>query len=291
MGRTQRYFKRIGYVSIQGSDGMMHDYGDSVLDFRFSGEKVGGVYTDFQVGILGLNSATINDLTVWDAAKAIAASRRIEVYAGYEDGGIEHPLFEGIIVEAMPTNPPEMWMNFKCLNLAGGSASAERANRQLKQVEIGTLFGWIARDCGFGGRSQWKVTDVEPTDKVDFVYMDSSKENVKAFEDAFGLTVYEDGGILYAIGSRPQMDEPSDPITEVNQDTGMLALGNITLAGATIKTRLSDKAGLMSWINLTSKIVPKANGKYVVVRKRHVGHFRGEEWYTELETIRQGAKV
>ena len=113
----------------------------------------------------------------------------------------------------------------------------------------------------------------------------------RKFAESFGVIVFEEFGILYAIDNRPQLYPPSGTIIEVSQRTGMLALGNITLAGATIKTRLNDKSGLATWVSLTSEIVPKANGLYIVVRKKHTGHFRGQEWTTELETIRQGAKV
>ena len=71
----------------------------------------------------------------------------------------------------------------------------------------------------------------------------------------------------------------------------MLAVGNITTAGAVVRTRLDDSSGIFSWIDLRSSLVPSANGKYVIIRKKHVGHLRGNEWYTEFETIRQNAEV
>ena len=290
MRNVQTYYKRVGYVLIEGADGVMHRYGDSELDMRFSGEKVGTVYREFEVGILGLSASTINELTVWDKAKAVAASRRIEVYAGYAGGGIDHPLFSGIIIEAMPTNPPEMWMNFKCINMNGGDVGDWRRNELFENVAIGELFGWISEDCGFGGKWRWESSR-DPTDKVSFVMSGNARDNAERFAQAFDLTVFEDGGIMYARDARMQFDSPREPVVQVNQDTGMLALGNVTLAGATIKTHLSDRAMFGSWLYLTSKIVPKANGYYIVVRKKHVGHLRGEEWYTELQTIRKDARV
>lgn len=286
---VQTFYKRIGYVLIEGADGSMRRYGDSELDIKFSGEKVGSIYSDFEVGILGLSSETINELTVWDKEKAIAASRRIEVFAGYADGGIEHPLFSGVIIEAMPTNPPEMWMNFKCKNLSGGVRES-RSNVLEEGIAIGELFRWIAEDLGYEGSWQWKSSR-NPTEKVSFVMSRLATDNAERFAQTFGLVVYEDGGILYARDRNIQFEEPSSPVIQINQDTGMLALGNITLSGATIKTRLSDRAMLGTWIYITSKIVPKANGYYVVMRKKHTGHLRGEEWFTELQAIRKDARV
>ena len=71
----------------------------------------------------------------------------------------------------------------------------------------------------------------------------------------------------------------------------MISIGKVDIAGATIRTRLDDSSKLFSWINLQSVIIPKANGLYVVIKKKHKGHLRGGEWFTELETIRQGAAV
>ena len=41
-----------------------------------------------------------------------------------------------------------------------------------------------------------------------------------------------------------------------------------------------------------SKFIPKVNDDtYFVIKKKHTGHFRGEEWFTELDCIRRYAKV
>lgn len=289
MSDGQLYYKRVGYVAIEGADGVMRSYGGGDgLDFKFSGEKVGDIYAQFEVGILGLSAETINDLTIWNPGEAIAASRKIAVYAGYEEGGIEHPLFEGIILEAIPTNPPEMWVNFKCLRF--GDESGDVINPELlKDEKVGKIFNRLAYE--FGLNPKWNAISIPYDAKVDFDYSGGKCEVCRKFAEAFGVTVFEEFGILYAIDNRPQLYPPSGTIIEVSQRTGMLALGNITLAGATIKTRLNDKSGLATWVRLTSEIVPKANGLYIVVRKKHAGHFRGQEWTTELETIRQGAKV
>ena len=289
MAGGQVYYKRIGYVSIEDANGNMRSYGgNDGLDFKFSGEKVGDIYASFEVGVLGLSAETINDLTVWNPAEAIVSSRKIKVYAGYENGGIENPLFEGIIIEAIPTNPPEMWLNFKCLRFVDRESEVSNPS-MLKEVKLIDIFQRIGEDLGLNTR--WESEKVDKGKEVSFDYSGSKSQICDKFAAAFDLVVYEENGILYSGDKRPQMNGPHGTIVEINQNTGMLALGNITLAGATIKTRLNDKCGLMSWVHLTSVIVPKANGMYVVIRKKHYGHFRGQDWTTELETIRQGANV
>lgn len=266
----------------------MYRYGGDVdsLDFKFSGEKVGDIYTSFSVGILGLSSETVNALTTWNPAEAMAVSRRIEVYAGYEDGSIANPIFGGIVVEAIPTSPPEMWINMKCINLSGGGSI--RNPRSLIDTSLSGILSEIASDMGLSMR--WDA-DMDGSMKVKRFTLQGSHASIcEEFSNSFGVTVYEDRGILVACNKRPQMGTPKNPI-QIGIDTGMISLPKVSLAGATIKTRLKDDISLMSWIRLNSEIIPKANGLYVVTKKKHTGHFRGDDWYTELETIRMGAKV
>ena len=37
-------------------------------------------------------------------------------------------------------------------------------------------------------------------------------------------------------------------------------------------------------------IIPSASENYFVIGKRHVGQFRGNDWYTELKMIRRVSK-
>ena len=80
IGNTPRYWKRVGWVEIELDDGSMRSYGgtNDSLDFRFSGEKTGSIYSSFTVGILGLSRNTITALTVWSTANAPRRTRRLK---------------------------------------------------------------------------------------------------------------------------------------------------------------------------------------------------------------------
>lgn len=278
------FWKRIGYIAIEDRNGKMIKFGGSYdsLDFRFEGEKVGDIYPRFKCGILGLSMDHIQQLTVWNQAEAVKRARKIQVFAGYEKDGIANPIFEGFILTAMPTNPPEMWLNFDCLCSLDQAIPVDK-----EYVAVGTIksiFKEIATILSLGCR--WDSKKVDPDKRVKFSIRGTKSGLANRFAEAFGLKVYNNNGVLTALDPREWYNDAKNAV-EISTDTGMLGLGNVTMAGATIKTRLSDRAGLMSWINLKSKIVPSANGNYYVIRKKHVGHFRGDEWYTELETIRK----
>lgn len=282
------YWNRAGHIAIEGNDGEMHSYGGTNgLDFKFSGEKVGDIYAQFECSILGLSGRTINELTVWNPAEAFTRQRKIQVFAGYEDGGIENPIFEGIIVEAIPTSPPEMWLNFKCLHL-GDFTNIVSNPKQFKDTSLSQIFDEVGAELGL--ETFWTAWKVNPTTKGDFNLEGPLRTLAERFASQFNVTVYEEDGTLYCRDKRPQFDEP-ESIRDISLNTGMISIGKIDIAGATIRTRLDDSSKLFSWINLQSVIIPKANGLYVVIKKKHKGHLRGGEWFTELETIRQGAAV
>lgn len=279
------YWKRAGYVAIQDRSGSMVRFGGSKdsLDFRFEGEKVGDICPRFKVGILGLSKEHINQLTVWNPVEAITKARKIQVFAGYEKDSLLNPIFEGYVLNAMPTNPPEMWMNFDCIY--GLGQLTQIRDQKVMHESLETIAKELAWNLDM--KFYWASEKVDKDKKSKFVLAGSKMDCLRKFVDSNGLMVYNDGGILTFSDVRGWNGKVKRP-TNISIDTGMLGLGNVSLKGAVIRRRLDDTAGLFSWVHLTSSIVPSANGDYYVIKKKHVGHFRGDDWYTELDTIRKG---
>lgn len=284
MMTTERvYWKRAGYVQIQDRNNRMVSYGGSrdALDFRFEGEKCGDIYGEFSVGILGLSATTINDLTVWNPADAIERSRKIRVFAGYDIDALANPIFDGFILEAIPTSPPEMWLNMRCMcNL---DKSGPVVNKRMIYGKIPDLFDEVAKELSLEARIDAKGIDEEGS--YGFRMEGKKIDLAQRFADTFNLTVYDDNGILVATDKRPWLAKPQRSMS-LSIDNGLLGVGGISVAGATLRRRLDDTAGLFTWVDLKSTLVPSASGRYNVIRKKHKGHFRGEDWYTELECIR-----
>ena len=295
IGNTPRYWKRVGWVEIELDDGSMRSYGGTKdsLDFRFSGEKTGSIYSSFTVGILGLSRNTINALTVWDTAKAIKRKRRIRVFAGYSDDSIANPIFDGFVMDAIPTNPPEMWLNFNCMKFFGKHdpvvGIAPMRDKPLKNIarSIASIL-----DLGWNGKS-WRSKEVDGNAKKSFHFMHSKAQLMQEFERKFGVRMCDCNGIMVVDDKRPWITHAGDgPSTVLSTDTGLLNLGNITMKGWIAKRRLDETAGLLEWVRFESKFIPKVNDDtYFVIKKKHTGHFRGEEWFTELDCIRRYAKV
>ena len=288
---ANRYWKRTGHISIEGGDGKMYSFGgDDGLDFKFSGEKIGDYFFEFKCGILGLNFEHINELTVWNPAEASRPDRkrRIEVYAGYASQEEDSPIFSGVIMNAVPTNPPEMWLNFSCMFMGNSDRVVSRPY-VMRDARLIDIMKAISIELGYKD-IKWDAGEELAETLADFEICGPIKTLAQRFSWQFNLRSYLEDGILKCVKTRPQLYKPENPRL-INIENGMLGINKIDIVGATIRTRLDDSSKLFGWIELESKMIPKSNGMYCIMRKKHVGHFRGEEWYTELDTYRQGAQA
>lgn len=278
----QKYWNRAGYLEIE-------DFGKlpEGLDIKFDVRKYGNFNVQFSAGVLGLSSYHINELTVWNPRDALESTREIKVFAGYESDSLKFPIAKGFIFTARPTPPPEMWIDFNCMISIKNKVPVEE-EEHMRGAEIIKV---AERICKLNGYSfTWK-SSIAKNAKVNFMISGSADGLVKHFENAFNVVAVlgdKDDITFYDNKAWNRMSVPNNISSVINTETGLLMVGNIDLGGATVRTRLNDRYQLFDWVRLESSLIPKANGNYFVLSKRHVGHLRGNEWYTELELIRRG---
>jgi hypothetical protein len=267
----------------------MRRYGGSVdgLDFKFDIKYTGDIACQLTVGILGLGRDTIQRLTVWNYAQAITRGRKIAVYAGYEKDGLPRPIATGIITQAIPTSPPEMWLNFTCL--IGKMDYDPKDPLTMRDTTPPKILAKIAEMNGCESRWDTKKNSLK---KVLKYYLNAAPSRmVSKFADDFNVYVYWDDGVLVATNRNAWMTNKVIAASEViGPGTGLLAIGSVDLKGATIRRRLDVRSRLMTWVRLESEIIPSASEDYFVIGRRHVGQFRGSDWYTELKMIRRVSK-
>lgn len=284
MTTGQVYWGRTGYVEIEGAGRTYgNENGANTLDFKFDITKYGSMYSDFNVSILGLNSETINQLTVWKPQDAASERRQVKVFAGYEVDGKPNLLASGGVWSALPTPPPEMWLNMSCLHSLNKKVPVENPGNFMGSVR--ELFNIVAKEMGYESKI-WNVRGDVPAGKQKFRIDGLKADLAQKFAQKFNLIVYDDDGTLTAIDQKGERLPPKNPI-DVNINTGLLAMGNVSVGGATVRVRLTNRFKLYSWVNLKSTLIPKASGLYYVIKTRYVGHMRGDEWYTELEMLRE----
>lgn len=282
------YWNRVGYVEIEGEDGKMHRYGGSHdgLDYKFDIDYAGDTAVEFKVGILGLGRETIQRLTVWNMSEALTRARKIVVYAGYEKDGLSREIASGIVTQAIPTSPPEMWLNFNCL-IGTSNYDAQKA-RCVKGKTRKEILSMLAK-MNNTPESRWDAKKVSGDDVIDKFYTEKTPVYmIDKFAEDNNILVYMENGILIACDKNAWDNPESIRSAEVvNVDTGLLSIGNIDLVGATIRRRLDVRSRLMTWIKMESVIMPSSNSHYYIIRRKLVGQYRGKDWYTELQMIRR----
>ena len=298
MQEQRTYWNRIGYLKIQMDNEEMQQFGGDgeMFDMRFDGLKFGDFYSTFTCSILGLTREHINALTVWDKGQALQKKRYIEVYAGYSSNGddMSKPIFAGYVMNAIPTSPPEMWMNFECIRawdkdqcVTGVETMRDASPRQILQKIAEIL------EVDFNLTSCMSSTIKWDEEKYTFSFDGKKKVQLTyKFADQFNCICIDQNGTIVAADRREWLKAPKRIAREVSQDTGMLAVGNVDIAGAKVVHRLDNTFSLLSWVDVKSRLIPNMDARpYYVSAFRHTGHLRGDKWQTELELIRQGANV
>ena len=298
MQEQRTYWNRTGYLKIQMDNVGMQQFGGEgeMFDMKFDGLKFGDFYSTFTCSILGLTREHINALTVWDKGQALQKKRYIEVYAGYSSNGddMSTPIFAGYVMNAIPSSPPEMWMNFECIRawdkdqcVTGVETMRDASPRQILQKIAEIL------EVDFNLTSFMSSTIKWDDEKYTFSFDGKKKVQLTyKFANQFNCICIDQNGTIVAADRREWLKAPKRIAREVSQDTGMLAVGNVDIAGAKVVHRLDNTFSLLSWVDVKSRLIPNMDARpYYVSAFRHTGHLRGDKWQTELELIRQGANV
>ena len=298
MQEQRTYWNRTGYLKIQMDNEGMQQFGGEgeMFDMKFDGLKFGDFYSTFTCSILGLSREHINALTVWDKGQALQKKRYIDVYAGYSSNGddMSKPIFAGYVMNAIPTSPPEMSMNFECIRgwdkdqgVSGVETMRDASPRQILQKIAEIL------EVDFNLTSFMSSTIKWDDDKYTFSFAGKKKVQLTYdFAHQFNCICIDQNGTIVAADRREWLKSPKRIAREVSQDTGMLAVGNVDIAGAKVVHRLDNTFSLLSWVDVKSRLIPRMDPRPYDLRAfRHTGHLRGDKWQTELELIRQGANV
>lgn len=298
MYNKRTYWNRTGYLKIQMDDGTMKQFGGvgEMFDMKFDGLKFGDFYSTFKCSILGLTREHINALTVWDKGQAIKRKRYLEVYAGYSSNGddMNKPIFAGYVMNAIPTSPPEMWMNFECIRAWDKDQCVTNVGT-MRNASPREILQKIAEILELDFNLTSFMASSISWDKKEYSFGFSGKKKTQLtydFAHQFNCICIDQNGTLIAADKREWLKAPRHITREISQDTGMLAVGNVDIAGAKIVHRLDNTFALLSWVDVKSRLIPNMDARPYFVRSiRHIGHLRGEQWQTEIELIRQGANV
>lgn len=125
-----------------------------------------------------------------------------------------------------------------------------------------------------------------------------TSEALNLLADSYRFNWFIDSGTFYAVGETQYLE--NSPVTTTSPTTGMIESPILTETGVDVKTLLnpsvspgrqfriksagtSIQLGLLYFQNVP---VTVAEGKYKVLRVKHIGDTRGNDWYSEIETLK-----
>lgn len=280
---------------VLGTFGDDDKSGELNVKFNFQKHIGNTLYGTGKVSICGLNTDIVKTLTtIGSVDSAIKERKQIKLYAGY--GENKALIIDGTITSALPTIPPNIWINCDVINgyerkLEVKSVSV-KANMNLEELsktvadQIGVKLDFRIKKKSYLSR---KMQNFSKNCSLEYLLagiMEMYPYNPE--EDVYGYPVaYIDNDTLivdYSNFGQVDIEEENRKIYDINKFTGMVGLPELADAGtiASITTLLRPEIKAGDVINLKSEMIPSANGYYNVIGTTYIGEYRGTQWYSQF---------
>jgi len=336
-----RFFNRVGHVEVDLNynavgDPFTDENKNKVtlhrsfkgLDFKFKIDKpLACACLNADISIMGLSLDHIHEITSWTAeGLAYARRNRIRVYAGYADSSRtdngEMLLFDGDIINAIPSSPPDMWVNIRArsghyrmnhvVNKFFPNKDAPSALK-MTEDEIKEKFFDKEGRCKFtfppkylfeqcfkeiGCECKWDVKRKIPdTEKYPGLLVSGTEQDLVRMlynvnRSKFALTEEiiteaeskDKAGMSRFVVSDASVDA-GNPIKVSSRD-GMIGIPKVDFSGVQVTKFLDTSIERLGFIQLESKMIPSADGIYRIYEVIHEGHLRGQHWQTTMKCWR-----
>ena len=287
------------------------------LDFKFDIAKpFGAVCMDAKIAIAGMPWKNIVAVSTWTGeATAWAKNIRIQVCAGYGEKGYQDIIFDGTVMYAMPTTPPNIWLNIHARSgyyRNNRKCDIQNGNEKKKTREwFATVARYITKakePCDFNRLTIDDQMRTLPSFPPGSTFEDIKKAIWREAESQ-GIVVWEridaEGESYFVFEDRKI---PRDALTDkqknsiraeytISEENGMISVPKTNFAEVEVTKFLDTSFNRGAFFYLESKYAPninsvddkpngQQNGIYRINHIRHHGHLRGEEWYTTLKAWR-----
>ena len=187
-------------------------------------------------------------------------------------------VFQGVIVESSPGQPPDIGVGLKILEGFYGATTAMSVSAPA-QASFQGIAAMVAKNLGLNLR--FEATDRQVSN---FSVSGSAKAQIEALA-ATGAQVFQDGDTLVVKSS------PSIPLKGgqrvVSADSGMIGIPEMTELGVRVKMLWTPGIRLGQSIHVESKLNPAATGAYTVYDLAFDLATREEPWYWTASCTRQ----
>lgn len=250
------------------------------IEVKFSVDKLASaVMNQANIDICNLATEDIEYLTSYTSQFIeIAKHKRVRIFAGYEDTGISL-IFDGDIVEALPTLGPDRWLKCKALsgyyNARTPISTVVQGTQPIKNV-CAAVAGFLNLSLNYMATSTKTVSDFE--------YTGGKTKAIKELNELGDIIAYEDDGVLVVqdIG-QPRTDIG---IRRIDETSGLIGIPKPDAIGVECKVLLDNTLKIGQKIYLESLVIPSSCGEYYIYELKHSGDLRGNEFYTEIKARR-----
>lgn len=272
-------FDRVAYVEFITASGEMKRL--EGIDVKFSISKyMGVVMNEAIIDIYNLAKEDIEYLTTFTSQFiAYDKRKRIRIFGGYKDTSVGL-LFDGDIVEALPTTPPDIIL--RCKAMTGHYGNSTIISKSITKT--------IPVKDAVKQASEWmgkELNDFSTTDrKIDgFYFTGASTQLIGQINNIPDITCFEDDGALTVVDSKnPNINKE---IKKISSSSGMINIPQPDALGIKVKILLDPTISLGQTIQIESSSIPACNGQYWIYEFTHRGHLRGSEFYTEISARRK----
>lgn len=336
-----RFFNRVGHVEVDlnynaNGDPFTDENKKKItlhrsfkgLDFSFKIDKpLACSCLEADISIMGLSLEHVHEITSWTAeGLAYARRNRIRVYAGYADNSRsdngEMLLFDGDIISAFPSSPPEMWVKIRArsghyrinhvVNKFFPNADAPDAIHMTEDQIKKRYFDnegkcrrtfapkYLFEQCfkEIGCECKWDVKRKIPeTERYPGILVNGTQQDVvrmlynvnrnkfRVCEEIITEAENKDKAGMSRFVVSDASVESSNPM-KVSMKTGMVGIPKVDYSGVQVTKFLDTSVERLGFIQLESKMIPSADGIYRIYEVIHEGHLRGQHWQTTLKCWR-----
>lgn len=271
-------FNRICYVEFITANGQAKRLDG--IDIQFQVEKhLGAVMNEANITIYNLTREDIEYLTTFTSQWiAYQQRKRIRIFAGYEDTSVGL-IFDGDIVEALPSMPPDIAL--RCKARSGAYNNSTMISKSITEpIAVKDLLQQAGSWTGL------TINDHTTTDKKvnGFYYTGSVTQLIGQLNDIPDIIAYEDDGTLWVVDKKDT--NTGMQMRVINKDSGMIDIPQPNALGINVKMLLDPAIKLGQQIKVESSLIPACNGIYTIYELKHSGHLRGNEFYTDITARR-----
>jgi hypothetical protein len=228
---------------------------------------------------------------------------RVTLEAGYE-GSQYGLIFDGNVVQYIRDKPDgatysltlvaadsDAWMNYSVSNFSivrgqnARSIAENLANKASIPIQLGNISDSLSTSQLTRGKVVFGLTR-------DYLKQIAKSENATAFVDDGKVHLFKAD------------DMPDGEIIDLSPESGLIGVPAQTEYGITIRSLLNPRIKLTSLVHVTNNLIKNQeynqgqipysldnDGIYRVIKVTYMGDTRGQDWYTEVETITQSGKL